>query len=387
MRGSALVLVCAALACSAAQEEHAIERAPTAARDAGFSNTDNSSNGVSPSARAVRPRPRAAALHGASAAETGAGVSAAPLGPGERAAALDELLAQLPAASRSTSVGSPTNGRLRGGVALPLMGPGYRFNDRRSRDARFATVEVVRAIMRAAAAVANDLPGGELIVNDLGLEGGGPIAHHGSHRAGRDADLLFYLLDAAGRPISSVGAPLDPSGEGDDYKDLSTPDDDVHVRLDVPRTWRFIRALLEDPEAEVQRIFVVEHLRARLLAEAERSRAPQQVVARFAEVTCQPSYPHDDHLHVRWYCSSEDLREGCEDAPPLYPWREQTLRAQGVKPVVARRVRSEDPAPVVTLADAQRAVEERAPHPSVLAFLERRKAWERQPHPRRPYCP
>src|SRR5687768_6381889 len=32
-------------------------------------------------------------------------------------------------ASRSTSLGSPTNGRLEGGVALPKRGPGFRYND------------------------------------------------------------------------------------------------------------------------------------------------------------------------------------------------------------------------------------------------------------------
>ena len=27
---------------------------------------------------------------------------------------------------------------------------------------------------------------------------GGPIPHHGSHRSGRDVDVLFYLLDREG---------------------------------------------------------------------------------------------------------------------------------------------------------------------------------------------
>lgn len=271
-------------------------------------------------------------------------------------------------------------------MALPHVGPGFRYNDRRSQNARFGTAEVIRAIVRAAAAVERDLPGSELVVNDIGLEHGGAIAHHGSHRAGRDADLLFFLLGADQKPIASVGAPLDPEGNGHDYKELSIADDDVPVHFDAPRTWRLVRALLEDPEAEVQRIFVVEHLRTRLLREAERSPAPAEVVARFADVSCQPGYPHDDHLHVRWFCSVEDLQHGCEDAVPLYPWRAQTLRDAGVVPVLAKRARSRDPAPLTTLEDAERAVKRQRPHPDVLSFLERRKSWERQPHPGRPYC-
>lgn len=292
----------------------------------------------------------------------------------------------MPSASSSTSIGSPTNGRLEGGVPFPLLGPGVRYNDRRSRDARYGTVETVRAIVRAASVVNDALPGSELLVNDLGLQEGGRISHHGSHRAGRDADILFFLLGDDGKPTESVGAPIDPEGTGTDYKDLSLPGDDLRVHFDAARTWRFVQALLENQESPVQRIFVVEHLRARLLSEAERSGASAELIARFADVTCQPSYPHDDHLHVRWYCSVEDLRAGCEDLPPLYPWHAAELAAAGQKPVMTTKTRSEEPAPVVTQADAARAVAKASPHADVVAFLKRRKAWEKQPHPGRPYC-
>jgi penicillin-insensitive murein endopeptidase len=284
------------------------------------------------------------------------------------------------------SIGSPTNGRLVKGVGLPLRGDGYRYNQRRDEAARYATGYVVRAIERAAGVVARALPGSELVVNDLSLEEGGPLPHHGSHRAGRDADILFYMLGDDDAPTPSVGAPLDPNGVGYDFKDLSDGDDDVRVRFDAPRTWRFVQALLEDEDARVQRIFVVEHLRAKLLAEAEASRAPARVVARFADATCQPSYPHDDHLHVRWYCSPADMKEGCEDLPPVYPWREAELRVLGLEPVMARLAKSKDPAPIVTQHEAEQRVARAKPHPAVLAFLKRRKAWEEQPHPGRPYC-
>ncbi len=299
---------------------------------------------------------------------------------------LDALLASLPSASESTSIGSPTNGHLEGGVPLPLQGPGFRHNDKRSRDARYGTVEAVRAIARAADRVAKEAPGSELVVNDLGLPKGGKISHHGSHRAGRDADILFFLRDDAGNTRPAVGEAIEPDGAGYDYKDLSIPDDDVRVHFDAARTWRFVRALLEDEEAEVQRIFVVEHLRAMLLAEAERTHAPRAIVQRFADVSCQPGYPHDDHLHVRWYCSFEDLTKGCEDLAPLYPWRAAALTAAHIKPVLAKRAKADDPAEVVTQEQAEANVKKQEPHPEVLAFLARRKAWEKQPHPGRPYC-
>lgn len=293
---------------------------------------------------------------------------------------------QLPAPSTSTSVGSVTNGRLMGGVGLPDEVAGLRFNERRKSEARYGTVEVIGAMVQAAQHVRSKLPDSELIVNDVSLLEGGSIAHHGSHRAGRDADILFYLRDDAGRPIRSVGAPIDPDGIGFDYQDLSVLEDDVRVHFDAERTWLLVASLLESRAASVQRIFVAEHLRTMLLREAERVGAGAETIARFADVTCQPSYPHDDHLHVRWFCSAEDIAQGCEDLPPLYPFRDEELRAQGITAVLAKSSRSVDPAPVTTQKQAQRAVERKRPHPNVLAFLARRKSWEKQPHPGRKYC-
>ncbi len=341
-----------------------------------------------PPARAAA-KPDSAAVHSTQAAPATLGDEArSPKLPAvERAdASDDEWAAEIGDPSRSTSHGSPTNGSLEGGVLLPKRGLGFRHNDRRDENARYATVEVVRAIVRAARAVHADFPGSELIVNDVGLEHGGRIAHHGSHRAGRDADILFYLRGDDGQFTESVGAPIDPQGIGFDFKDLSDPADDVRVHFDASRTWRFVQALLSDPDAPVQRIFVAEHLRTMLLAAAAQQKAPAQVVARFSDATCQPSYPHDDHLHVRWYCSAEDIAAGCEDLPPIYPWHRDELAALGVSPRMATRTRSKDPAPIETNEQAEREVKRQKPHPSVLAFLKRRKAWEKEPHPGREYC-
>jgi penicillin-insensitive murein DD-endopeptidase len=310
----------------------------------------------------------------------------APAGDSAPAAPTAPTPAPAPVKQPSTSIGSPSDGALRDGAALPMAGRGYRFNDKRSAEARYGTDEVVAAIARAAGRVADEAPGSELVVNDLSLREGGPIPHHGSHRAGRDADILFYLRDGAGAPIASVGAPLDPTGRGVDFKDLAIRDDDVPVQLDARRTWRFVAALLDDPDALVQRIFVVEHLRTMLLAEAQRQHAPATLLQRFEEVTCQPSYPHDDHLHVRWFCSAEDAAAGCAEQAPIYPWFSAAMASAGVTPALAKKRAAREKAEVTTQAEADQAVMSQSPHADVLAFLARRKAWEKQPHPGRPYC-
>jgi penicillin-insensitive murein endopeptidase len=291
--------------------------------------------------------------------------------------------------SATTSLGGPSAGRVRDAIRFPDRGPGFYHNSKRPDGARYGTVELVQTIVRAAAVVDRELPGSWLTVNDLGLKEGGPIAQHGSHQAGRDADILFYVLDEQGAPIPSVGVPIDPKGKGWDFKDLAIPGDDQRVQLDAPRTWRFVAALLELGESSVQRIFVVEHVRAMLLAQAARVRAPKAIVQRFEDVTCQPSAPHDDHLHLRLYCTPQDLQQGCLDSTPTYPWREQALAALGLKPLLqpANRSREErDAVAARTTSAAEARKKAGAMHAKVRQFLAEREAWRKTPHPGRPYC-
>lgn len=297
--------------------------------------------------------------------------------------AIDAVLALPP--SRSLSIGSPNQGRLEGGVPLPERGPGFRSNPNRPNAAAyFGTVETIQSLVRAAGVVSAAMPGSTLYINDIGFEAGGPIEHHGSHRAGRDVDVLFYYFDSAGEPWPSKGVPIDPDGQGFDFGDLVDPSDDVAVRLDVARTWRFVQALLEGEAEErsaVQRIFVVEHVRTALLAEAARAGAPPSIRERFADITCQPSYPHDDHLHVRYFCSADDLAAGCEDVTPLYPWHREALAAAEVEPVMAapRPHRRRTPTRAAAIPDIPM-------DDTVRSFLERRAEWAAQPHPGRRFC-
>lgn len=290
--------------------------------------------------------------------------------------------------SHSTSVGAPADGTVQGSVALPDRGPGFVHNDRRPYEARFGTVEMVQAIVRAAAVVQGALPGSGLVVNDIGLEGGGPIRQHGSHQSGRDADILFYYLDRHGEPMPAVGVPLDPTGKGWDFKDLSVPQDDVRVRIDVPRTWRFMAALLEVAGEQVQRIFIVEHVRTMLLDHARKVRAPADLRARFGQVACQPGTPHDDHMHVRFYCTPEDLAAGCQDTPPFYPWHRQALKKLGLEPVKAppRSAKKRQAVKARTTTPAQARKRAGKMHWKVKEFLERRKQWQSKPSPGRPWC-
>lgn len=289
--------------------------------------------------------------------------------------------------SASTSIGSPTEGSLRGGVPLPLSGPGFVFNPRKDPERRHGTWEVVRALMDAAAAVDEATPGNTLVVGDLSLERGGDINGHASHRAGRDVDVMFYLLAEDGSAFDAKAIPIEPDGTGVDYKDLTTADDDVSVRIDVPRTWAFVHALVADERNALGRIFVVEHVRTMLLEEGKRAGASAQVLERAGHLMCQPKFPHDDHMHIRFFCAPDDIEAGCLDTAPVFPWHRKRLKAAGVSAKLAGPRSTPRPTLTSTKDAAKKKREEvGAFDPAVDAFLERRKAWAKKPKTGRKYC-
>ncbi len=231
-----------------------------------------------------------------------------------------------PKVGRLTGKGSLAIGTTRDGFVvdcrpLPLEGPHHRvLAEQAGRGTNCGTDEIVTALLRAAEAVAKRYPGAVLPVGNLSRTGGGDIPWSISHNAGRDADIGFYLVDPDGRQVVPEDlVRLDGAGRAE----VTRPDGQaVPVRLDVPRTWWFVRSLLTDPAIEVQWLFVARHIREMLLDHAKRRGEPIALVAKAAEAMAQPrrALPHDDHLHVRIYCAPDDLYEGCRDAGSDRSW-------------------------------------------------------------------
>jgi penicillin-insensitive murein endopeptidase len=289
--------------------------------------------------------------------------------------------------SASASIGSPTEGSLRGGVPLPTEGPGYVFNPRKDPQRRHGTWELVRGLMDASAAVHAEHPGNTLVVGDLSMPSGGDIPGHASHRSGRDVDVMFYLQRPDGSAFDAKAIPIEPDGTGVDYQDLTTAEDDVAVKIDVPRTWAFVEALVGDERNHVARIFVVEHVREMLLAEGERAGAGKDVLERAGHLMCQPKFPHDDHMHIRLFCTPDDIEAGCLDTGPIYPWHKRYLKAEGTSAKLAGARTTPRPKLTSTKDAAKKKRDEvGAFDPAVDAFLERRKAWAKKPKTGRKYC-
>ncbi len=247
----------------------------------------------------------------------------------------------VPLPEEPTSVGTTSDGFLVEGASLPDRGEGY-VRGRRGEPTRFGTPEMIAALERAARVVEEEHGrGADLRIGDVGSPRGGAHLRHRSHRAGRDVDILFYQSDAEGLPIDSRWHHFSRFG--------FAPDGGDTVYFDDARNWALVRALLNDASIEVQWIFCSRGIKWRLLRYAMAHETDETLLVRAAYVLQQPAnaLPHDDHFHLRIFCSAEDLAAGCRDAGPRWPW----LRP-GIEEIPGREGEGLDDATLLDLLDA-----------------------------------
>ena len=227
----------------------------------------------------------------------------------------------------SISVGRPSRGRIVDGVRLPTSGEGFFTREVwATRGQRYGTEELVDLLVAVSRRVAAASGGTRLVVADLSGKGGGPAyTWHRSHQSGRDVDLLYYMRDADGKPMEADEMRL--------FNGHGIARDGSGITIDVPTTWRLVKELLTAPEAAVQWVFMYDPIAAKLIAHAESIGEPAWLVERARKAVKQPgdSARHDDHMHVRVYCSQADRSYGCVDAGPmeLLAEREAELEAEG----------------------------------------------------------
>lgn len=226
----------------------------------------------------------------------------------------------------SLSYGWHNRGRLVAGVRLSPQGDGYAVPSTwSSRGNLYGTEELVGLIVRAGRRLAVEQPGDPLYVADLSPAGGGRSKWHRSHQTGRDVDLILFALDEQGRPTPApTQMPVfAEDGRAPVLDAKGTPIPGRYVTFDVERNWRVVRALANDPAADIQYLFLADHLRARLLHHATAMGESPDIIAAADALLKQPadSAKHDDHLHVRIYCPLDDRSLGCRDVGPLRWWK------------------------------------------------------------------
>lgn len=240
----------------------------------------------------------------------------------------------------SISVGKASNGYLIEGVRLPDRGEGFVTREVwKARGNRYGTDELVDLVIAVARRMRTQVRDVQLVVADMSGRGGGErVAFHRSHQSGRDVDLLYYMRDAAGKPFEPDAMHV--------FNAWARATDGSGITVDVPRTWLLVKELVTAPEAIVQYVFMYEPIAQRLLEHAKAIGEPELLVARARKALRQPgdSARHDDHMHVRVYCSTADRTYGCIDMGPMEMLAE----------------RQAEPSPVRELLDALGAPASRA---------------------------
>ena len=197
------------------------------------------------------------------------------------------------AVGSARSIGSPTDGRLEGGIPLA---PSRELRLKNPQGARWGLPALVALLERSADRLAQRFHGSVVVVGDLSRRRGGDIAGHKSHESGRDADVGFFFLGAKGEQI--------PSAQFHVVDADGIAVDDRSLRFDDARNWALVEAWVTDPRARVEHIFVADALRARLLKAARERGTYRPVLNRAAIALKQPTtgQAHDDHFHVRIAC-------------------------------------------------------------------------------------
>ncbi|PRP91036.1 penicillin-insensitive murein endopeptidase [Enhygromyxa salina] len=238
----------------------------------------------------------------------------------------------------SVSVGQAAGGHIHRPVAMPRRGTGYKVPQTwRERGNQWGTEELVALIERAAAKVRAQRRV-TLGVADLSPKRGGKTMWHSSHQSGRDVDLIFYSVDERGRVLpppevemvhyDGDGEPFVPAYmRATGYEEPTW----AERRFDEARNWALVEALLSDRAVRVQWIFVSTKLERRLISWAERHDRPRWLIEYGRQVMKQPSAraPHDDHFHVRLYCSRADRELGCVDTGPIWQHEKKTYKYAG----------------------------------------------------------
>lgn len=119
----------------------------------------------------------------------------------------------------STCYGKPANGRLEGGVPLPLRGANYvAYTGPQARIGRnYVHAAVRQAVVEAYAAIAATQPGKRFVYGETGYPAGGPLPPHRTHQSGVSVDFMVPVLDSAGDSVPLPASELDRWGYGHEF--------------------------------------------------------------------------------------------------------------------------------------------------------------------------
>jgi penicillin-insensitive murein endopeptidase len=221
----------------------------------------------------------------------------------------------------SISIGDTSHGSLVHGKRLEETSALGILPKQRARNLIYGSDQLV-AMLHAAATHVHRETGRRMWIGHLSRPRGGDIAYSVSHNSGRDADIAYCYRNTAGELVDPTGL-LAVSSDG--------VTNDARLRFDEACTWQVIKALLAFEGATAQYLFMAGSLEGMVIRHAMQRGESAALIERAATLLRQPggnAAPHNDHLHLRVYCSERDIRGGCRNTGLPHPQAEQQAQVR-----------------------------------------------------------
>ena len=220
--------------------------------------------------------------------------------------------------STSFSIGDTRDGYMVNGQNLPMPSLLVRqLPVQYERGLTYASGDMIELFVDTGRAMEKQYPDTIMYIGNMSAREGGDIPYSVSHNSGRDADIAFYLKDAHGNFAH-------PQNLHKINRRFQTREPGSSYTFDLEKNTTLIEHLLTHPKVHVQFIFLAKHLRTAIQRELVKRGSSPELLERF-EMSVQNQAAHDDHFHVRIYCSNTDICAGCIDKSVIHPWHEDPL--------------------------------------------------------------
>ena len=216
------------------------------------------------------------------------------------------------------SIGDTRDGYLINGQSLPAPSTILRqLPVQYERGITYGTHNLIAILTDTARAMQKKYPHTIMYLGNMGAREGGDIPYSVSHNSGRDADIAFYYTDEKGKFAH-------PQNLYKITRGLKAFTKQGTLTFDLEKNTTLIETLLTHPKIHLQFIFLAKYIRTAVHKELIRRGASEDLLKRFEE-TVQAQAAHNDHFHIRIYCSNEDICAGCIDKSIIHEWQEDPL--------------------------------------------------------------
>lgn len=180
------------------------------------------------------------------------------------------------------------------------------------RGIAYGTTEFINLLTHVSKKMQKKFPHTIMYLGNLGLREGGDIPYSVSHNSGRDGDIGFYLKDEQGKFAN-------PMHLHKINRNFQSREAGPKYTFDIEKNAALIETLLTQEVAPLQFIFVARHLRTAIRKELATRPNAEDLLVRFDAVVNELA-SHDDHFHIRIYCSNDDICAGCVDKSIVHEW-------------------------------------------------------------------